>query len=446
MSSAMIHIGLSGTRAARASLELTAQNVANASNPDYSRRTLSQSELVASAAIDFAARDAFAGVRVGDVRRISNELVQAQVRSSASDLARTEAEIEGLRVAETALEQSRLFGSLVAFEAALVRLESDPLDPTLRTAVLEGARRVADTFGLADGTLADARSLAGAEVTAGIDKVNGIATEIARINVGLAGVRDGSGTQAALLDARDAALRELSGELSISVRFDEFGAAEVSLAGAPPEVLVDKGSASALAVSSQPDGTVTFSIGGTNVEPVGGALAGRAAVLRDLAAAQTDLDALAADLIARANSAQASGAASDGSAGAPLFSGSAAADIALALQSPDGLATAPAGAPAGSRDTGNLRQFIASLGADDGPVAGTDRLLLGLSSKLAALDTRREGLSVIAQGAEAALLRETGVDLDTEAADLVRLQQAFEANSRVIQVATELFDTILGLR
>jgi flagellar hook-associated protein 1 FlgK len=28
----------------------------------------------------------------------------------------------------------------------------------------------------------------------------------------------------------------------------------------------------------------------------------------------------------------------------------------------------------------------------------------------------------------------------------VRLQQAFEANSRVIQVAAELFDTLLGLR
>ena len=73
-------------------------------------------------------------------------------------------------------------------------------------------------------------------------------------------------------------------------------------------------------------------------------------------------------------------------------------------------------------------------------------MLLGLSSRVAALDSRREGLGVVAASAEAELLRETGVDLDTEAANLVRLQQAFEANSRVIQVATELFDTLLGLR
>ncbi len=53
--------------------------------------------------------------------------------------------------------------------------------------------------------------------------------------------------------------------------------------------------------------------------------------------------------------------------------------------------------------------------------------------------------SIINSAAKAERLSQTGVDLDTEAANLIRLQQAFEANSRVIQVATNLFDTILGL-
>ena len=64
-----------------------------------------------------------------------------------------------------------------------------------------------------------------------------------------------------------------------------------------------------------------------------------------------------------------------------------------------------------------------------------------------ALDTRRRGIERGPPPApKPSCCRETGVDLDTEAANLVRLQQAFEANSRVIQVATELFDTLLGLR
>jgi len=95
---------------------------------------------------------------------------------------------------------------------------------------------------------------------------------------------------------------------------------------------------------------------------------------------------------------------------------------------------------------GNLAALIGALGAATGPSAGADALLLNLSSRVAALETRRDGLGVVAASAEAELLRETGVDLDDEAANLVRLQQAFEANSRVIQVAADLFDTILALR
>jgi flagellar hook-associated protein FlgK len=40
----------------------------------------------------------------------------------------------------------------------------------------------------------------------------------------------------------------------------------------------------------------------------------------------------------------------------------------------------------------------------------------------------------------------SGVSLDTEAADLIRFQQAYQASAQVIQVASKLFDSILGLR
>ena len=111
-----------------------------------------------------------------------------------------------------------------------------------------------------------------------------------------------------------------------------------------------------------------------------------------------------------------------------------------------GLASAPGGAAAGSRDAANLTALLGGLAAEAGPVASANTMLLQLSSRVAGLDLRREGLSVVAASAEGELQREIGVDLDNEAASLVRLQQAFEANGRVIQVATELFDTILALR
>ena len=39
----------------------------------------------------------------------------------------------------------------------------------------------------------------------------------------------------------------------------------------------------------------------------------------------------------------------------------------------------------------------------------------------------------------------SGVNLDNEAVDLLRFQQAYQASSRVIQVARETFQSIIGI-
>jgi flagellar hook-associated protein 1 FlgK len=319
----------------------------------------------------------------------------------------------------------------------------------LRTNALESARQLAATFRFADDTLGTARRQVQDAAMVGLDEVNRQAAELARINQSIVNTREGTSGRAALLDARDAALRALAEEVGIEASFDERGGVSVRLtdaSGAAGPVLVDGASSATLAATIESDGTLTFALGASGFAPASGALAGHAAALEAQAGYQLRLDEVAAETIARANAAQASGADADGAPGQALFAGTRAADIELALTSGRQLATAPAGSPPGSTDTANLAGLVASLGAADGPVARTDTLLLELSSRIAAQDVTRSGLAAIAENAQATLLSETGVDLDTEAVALVRLQQAFEANSRVLQVASDIFDTLLALR
>jgi flagellar hook-associated protein 1 FlgK len=446
MPTAIFTIARSGLSATRSSLELTAQNVANAANPDYSRRTLTQGELVMTGTIGPNSAASLGGVRPGVIERAESALVQRQARDASSALSAAEAEFFALREAESAVETSGLFQGLVDFEAALTRLEGNPLEPALRLSALESARQMASTFRVANGTLANTRNLVQGETSAEVLTVNELASELAAVNRDLVGTRKGTAGFAALLDARDKALRGLAEQFAIVPTINENGTADVALAGSPPTALVTGANAQSVSVSFAADGTASFAVGATAVVPSGGAMAGRAAALTRIAVLQTDLDALAVSTVTIANTAQAAGSAADGTPGQPLFAGTGAGSITVVLGSASGLATAPAGAPAGSRDTANLAALIGALGADTGPTAGADALLLGLSSEVSAVQTRRDGLSVVASSAEAELLRETGVDLDNEAANLVRLQQAFEANSRVIQVAADIFDTLLGLR
>lgn len=446
MPTAIFSIGRSGLTATRASLELTAQNIANAANPNFSRRTLALGELVLTGSIGINAADSLGGVRPGAIERAESALVQRQARDASSALAAAEVEFFALREAESAIETSNVFSGLVNFEAALTRLESNPLEPSLRLSAVESARTLAGNFRIANGALANARTLVQGEASAEVLGVNALAAELAAVNRNLAGSREGTAGRAALLDARDTALRGLAEQFAILPTFNANGTVDVALAGTPAVALVSGPNASLLSASFAADGTLSVAVGGTNFVPSGGAFAGRAAALDQLAGLQSELNSLAAATIAIANTAQASGVGADGTPGQPLFAGTGAADINVVLGSANGLATARAGAPAGSRDTGNLAGLLAALAAETGPAAGADALLLSLSSRVSALETRADGLGVVASSAESELLRETGVDLDVEAANLVRLQQAFEANSRVIQVAADLFDTLLALR
>jgi len=443
MPGAMFNIARTGTAAARASLELTASNIANANNPDYARRTSLQSELVGVSA---TSRGVLNGVVIDGIGRNDSAALLRQARDRASDVARADAELKGLRDAETALEQSRLFETLVDFEAELTRLEGNPLEPALREATLENARQLANTFNLADATLGNAREQTTDEAQLSLDALNRGAEDLARINLDLSRADPNTLEQAALLDARDAALRGLSEQAGIDVTFDDDGAATVRLDGTPSALLVDGNTSTPIALVQAADGTITFDAAGTGFSLNTGTLAGQATALQQMADYQSELDAIAADTIARANTAQGNGADATGAAGQPFFAGTNAGSISLALISGTQIATAPAGSPAGSTDTSNLAALTASIGADDGPIAELDNLLLNTSSRIAALDVTRTGLASISQSADEALRAETGVDLDAEAANLIRLQQAFDANSRVLQVANELFNTILNLR
>lgn len=445
MASDLLLIGKSGTIAARRSLELTAQNIANADNPDYARRRIGVEEVIATGAMAGYSESAFGGVRVDGVQRTDAVFLQNQARRTGSDLARANAELAGLEAAEAAIEQTGIYPAIVEFEASLARLQSDPLDGALRASVLESGRALAETLNIADTTLAQSGEQIRFEAGAEVDEVNLISGELARINKQIVRAEVGTSSHAALLDQRDGQLAALSDRLDITVDYEPDGTVGVRIGDAGGPLLVSGTQTSALAMQSNSDGTIGFTLGGASVAPASGSLAGRAQALVTQRDYGVRLDDLAALTIQRVNNAQANGAAPDGSAGQAFFSGNTAGDIAVALADGSGIATAPSGSPAGSRDTGNLEALRGAL-ANGGPAAAADTMIFDLANTVRSRNVTRDAVAVIAESAQAALAAETGVDLEEEALNLVRFQQAFQASSRVIQTASDIFDTILGIR
>ena len=445
MASDLLSIAKSGAKAARIALDVTAQNIANASSEGYVRRSVALSEVAASGGVGRIGDISLSGVRLDRVVRNADVFRQAEARRTGADAARADAEVAGLENIEAAIEQSNVYQGIVGFESALQQLSADPVDPSLRAAVIEDARTMTRTFNIAATGLDAVGTSLRFEAADGVAQVNVLAGELARVNLRLARAADASSDQTALLDQRDSLLQQMSDHVDATATIAADHTVEVRLGGAAGPQLVMGGSANPFAMTTNADGTIGFTLSGGPVAPAAGSLAGKGQALVKLADVRAELDTLANTLIATVNAIQGGGVDLAGNAGQPLLSGTGAADMALGFENGALLATAPAGSPAASRNPGNLDALRAGLQAGD--IAGSlDALIFDISSTVAGRTVTRDALASIASTAGIALAAQAGVDLDHEAVNLIRFQQAFQASGRVMQVASDIFDTLLGIR
>ena len=149
MASDLMSIARSGLQAARIGLDVTAQNIANASTDGYVRRSVSLSEVASTGGAYRIGDLSLSGVRLDGITRNADAFRQAEVRRTGSDVARATAEVSGLRNVESAIEQSGVYIAIVGFEASLQRLTQDPADTSLRASAIEKARTMVGTFQIA---------------------------------------------------------------------------------------------------------------------------------------------------------------------------------------------------------------------------------------------------------------------------------------------------------
>ncbi|WP_298166822.1 flagellar hook-associated protein FlgK [Novosphingobium sp.] len=446
MASDLLSIGLSGAKAARTALDVTAQNISNAATEGYVRRTIGLTE-VASTGYNQNVRDvSLSGVRVEKILRNADAFRQSEVRRTGSDTARANVEVNGLGNIESALEQSGVYPAITGFDAALQKLQEDPVDTSLRASVIEAARTMAATFQIASKELDAVGKGLQFQAADGVTQVNRIAGELARTNLRLARAADASSDQTALLDQRDKLLADLSQYGDVNTTLAPDGSVTVTLGStATNDPLVSGGATRTLAMTTASGGTVAYTLDGAALTLAGGSLAGQQLALGKLAQLHTDLDDLADTIVTKVNAANGGGTDRTGAAGAALLTGGSAATIALATSDPAKIATAPASAPKNSRDASNLDAMRTALAAAD-PAGRMDAILFDISATVSGRTVTRDALATISDAAKTALSAQTGVDLDAEGVNLVRYQQAFQASGRVMQVAASIFDSLLQIR
>jgi len=438
-------IGSSGLRTYRTQLATISQNISNAGSANYSRRTttIGESRVSGTNEILYLPRANFGGSEAYGISRASDPYLDANVRNTGSALANANTRLRWMNDIEIALSDDELGvgTSLTNFYSSIDQLAANPADTSLRTNVLYRLDQIVSAFhtssdGLEtvlDGTYNSAQS--------SVSLLNTYMSQLQEINRSLLRSDEGTANRAQLLDNRDAALQKIGNTLNITISFGTHEEAMVSYNG---QTIVSPAltQASSFAVSQNADGTLALSLDGSATAiPTGGTLGGDFTSAATARTRLDSLDALAVQFAADINAWHRQGYTDAGVTNVDMLSvGTTAASLTSVLGGISNIAAASADGTI----NGNLVAISAARQASDVESQWTElvtthgNLVSTTTSEQAAAETRDEN-------ARSAREEVSGVDLDMEAADLMRVQQAYQACARIIQAARDITDTMLKI-
>lgn len=437
-------IGASGTKAYRSAMAAIAENIANASTDGYARRSVRTIESGSSTATmaTYISRANFGGVQIAGINRAADPYLDATVRNTGMAMGSSTARLRWLTDAETALNDTGTgIGQLMTgMFQNMEKLAASPTDTSLRVTTLDSISRVAQSFNQTGADLKAVSEGIATEGQASVATINRSLASLADINNSLLRAQPGTSAYAQLLDSRDSALQTLSENMNVTVSFGAHDSAEISFGG---QTLVTGDSATSLSMAANDDGTLSLSLanGTALTAPANGTLGGLFSAADTVADRRTTVDTLAAQFVTDVNAWHAQGRTDAGAAGGALLAGTTAATLSALVTDPTQLALKSADGTL----NGNLLNVSATLRGNGSVEQNWTNLIASQATLLASTQAEYDTASSRNDQSVAAREAVSGVDLDMEAADLLRIQQAYSASAKILQIAKETIDSIMNI-
>jgi flagellar hook-associated protein 1 len=457
----LVDIGKSALFTAQQAITVAGHNIANVNTPGFSRQQVSLAE---NRPENGSPGQIGTGVHAESIRRSYDSFIEGQLLASRERLGEFTASSNALARLEPLFGDANNQGigaGLNEFFGALQDVATNPNDLSARTVLLSKATALAGRFNQSAADLTAAQEFLDRQVGQTITDVNRLTSQIANLNTEIVRA-ESTGQQANdLRDARGVVLANLGELIEISSIEDTTG--QLTVFAGRGHILVDKERTYQLVAVQDLSNNglldVQYDAGAgptTSVAPViqSGRLKGLLDV-RDqtIPTLRTSLDTLASEVVTQVNQQHRLGFGLDASTNQDFFAptGTTASTIAVSVANarqiaasstaigvPGNSANALALAGLRNRDTvafGNVtfQEYYSTIAGSFGSAAqGADGNLKAQETLHGQLTSHRAAVS--------------GVSMDEELANLLQYQRSFDAASRMIIVADELFQTILSLK
>ncbi len=429
-------------------LQVTEDNVANASTPGYARQSLS----IESLPLDVTA-GLPGGVLTAGTQSSRDLSAEQNVRTQQSSLGLATEQANDLGALQpyfNLTSGSNISSSISTFFNSFSSLSITPNDATARQTVINDAGQLAQSFQQTANGLQSQAATSATNASGTVGDINSLATNIAQLTT--QGAAGASGTQDAGVDAQiNSDLEQLSQYAQVTVLEQPGGSLNVYLNGRTPLVLGDE--ALPLSVASSSGQTQILDSTGQDITPdfTTGQLAGELQVTNTtIPGYLSQLNTLAQTVADQVNTALANGVDTTGAAPAvDLFTydptQGAAQTISVTSITPGQIAAASAGAPGGN---GNALVVAALAQAPEVGGATFTEAYGNLAANVGrdisnAQDAQSTSQDLLTQ-AQSLRSQTSGVSLDQEASTLIQYQSAYEATSKLINVVDQTIQALIA--
>lgn len=471
-----LDIGRKALLAQRMGLDITSNNIANVNTEGYSRRDaqFTQTDPLYDYGIFHGT-----GALISKLRTFREEFFDREVRNTISRQYGLEQDDKILERIETILAEptnENLNNSVTDFFKAFDELALKPESVGLRENVLEVANTFINKFNYLSRQLTDARNETGKEIYAMTEKANRLINEIASLNAGFSSNKSMANEQSqTMIDTREKLLEELAEIATVNITENDDGTINAYMNGIN---VVTKQIPSTLKVQESVSnaGEVTYKLTKVNrqgaflnfVNPSSGKLSsalqhfnvtldGRES--SNQFSAFKRLNDYANAIVTNVNELTTTGFGLDDtdptSPGRNFFEIGEETNSSFSIRLSDDVKDSPRDIPLSSaaNEPGNadVARAIARI-ADKNDFIGSEsyyEYYAAFIGKIGSLrqDTVRlyDNVSVIAEQLDNQRESMIGVNLDEEAVNLVKFQQAFQAASRIVNSSNEMLTTIINL-
>jgi flagellar hook-associated protein 1 FlgK len=446
-----LSVALSALLANQQALETSANNVANANTPGFSRQrpVLIPGDPVVIGNMSFGM-----GVVLDKLQSLRDPILELRLNQQTQQQGMLDSTLGALQQIQVMFSgtDSGIGDAVTKFFDSVQQLSTDPSSMSLRQGVLTAAGNLATVFNTTSHNLQAQRANLDLNVKQTVDDINTLTAQIGTVNGQITNLQNLNEDASAFIDKRTTLIRELSGLVDVSVIQTEHGIALTTSNGTP---LVSETSSFPLTTAIGTDGMQHIMAQGKDVTSslAGGKLAGLVE-MRDttIPGIQRDLDQMASGMAIALNAAHRSGFDLNGNAGGDLFvpppAGGigAASGLSVAFRDPTLLAASSDGTPGSN---GNLT--VLSAVHDQAVIAGQkpldfySGLVFRVGSDTANAYADSSASSLIMSQLQDQRASISGVSLDEEAANIVRYQTAYQAAARVVTTVNSMLDAAVNL-